>query len=78
MPNPFSDETLISFELEKPATVRLDISDSAGRLLETVVEERMEPGTHQVRWDGSRYASGVYYYSLYADTILLTKRMIKK
>ena len=78
IPNPFTGQTIISFDLPDAAAVRVEISDSAGRLLETLVRERMDAGRHQVVWDGTRYPSGVYYYSLYADTVLLTKKMIKR
>lgn len=38
----------------------------------------MEKGEYTERWDDSAVASGIYYYSLYADTERLTKKMIKK
>lgn len=77
-PNPFDEQTVISFEIPNTAQVRLEISDASGRLIETLYDGSMEEGHHLVRWDAGSYPSGVYYYSLYSDTILLTKKMIKK
>ncbi len=56
----------------------LEISDSQGRKLEKLMDGHMGAGTHSITWDGSRYSPGMYYYSLYANGQLLTKKMIKR
>ncbi|MCH7760716.1 T9SS type A sorting domain-containing protein, partial [candidate division TA06 bacterium] len=44
------------------------VYDLTGRIVETLVDERQEPGVYQVRWDGrkgiSLVPSGVYFYRL--------------
>ena len=77
-PNPFEDVTTINFSINEPAQIRLEISDAQGRVLDVLINARMEKGEYTERWDGSTVAPGTYYYSLYADTELLTKKMIKK
>jgi hypothetical protein len=77
-PNPFNDVTTINYSTSYPAQIRLDISDSQGRVLEVLVNQRQDAGEYRVQWDASEFAPGTYYYSLYADTELLTKKMIKK
>ena len=77
-PNPFEDVTTINFSINETAQIRLEISDAQGRVLEVLVSQRMEEGEYTERWDASAFAPGTYYYSLYADTELLTKKMIKK
>ena len=77
-PNPFDMETTINFTLAESAQIRLEISDTQGRVLEVLVNENLSAGRYTERWDASAYAPGTYYYSLYADTELLTKKMIKK
>ncbi len=77
-PNPFEDVTTINFSINEPAQIRLEISDAQGRVLAVVVNQRMDKGEYTERWDGSAVAPGTYYYSLYADTELLTKKMIKR
>lgn len=77
-PNPFSNQTRIDFSLPEGVQVTLVISDGQGRKLETIVDGYLGEGAHSVTWDGSRYSPGMYYYSLYANGTLLTKKMIKQ
>lgn len=77
IPNPFERKTSISFELPFDAQVRLDITDAEGKLIEVLLNERFPIGRHVVQWDASHLPSGLYHYSIYVDTLLLTKRMIK-
>jgi hypothetical protein len=77
-PNPFENVTTISYSTTYAAQIRLDISDAQGRVLEVLVSGRQEAGEYRVEWDASNVAPGTYYYSLYADTELITKKMIKR
>jgi flagellar hook assembly protein FlgD len=78
VPNPFEGSTRIDFSLPETAQVRLEISDSQGRSLETLINGQLAAGSHSTTWDGSRYSPGMYYYSLYANGELLSKKMIKR
>jgi len=77
-PNPFETETAINFTISEAAQIRLEISDNQGRVLEVLVNQKLNKGEYTERWDASAHAPGTYYYSLYADTALLTKKMIKR
>lgn len=66
-PNPFNATTTISYDLSSEAHVRLEIFDIAGRMVEKLVDYRQPAGRHQVRWDATRYPSGIYFYRLSAD-----------
>ncbi len=77
IPNPFSNHTRIEFTLPEASQVVLEISDSQGRKLDKLLDGYLNGGMHSVTWDGSPYSPGIYYYSLYADGQLLTKKMIK-
>ncbi|MCA1764237.1 MAG: tail fiber domain-containing protein [Flavobacteriales bacterium] len=77
-PNPFDVETTINFTIHEPAQIRLEISDASGRVLDVLVNTQLSEGRYTERWNASAYAPGAYYYSLYADTELLTKKMIKR
>ncbi|MCE5270979.1 T9SS type A sorting domain-containing protein [bacterium] len=83
-PNPFNPATTISYtvpEGQASVRVRIDIFDSAGHLVRTLVDTERAPGTHSVFWDGlgregRPAASGVYFYRLSAGEINLTRKMV--
>ena len=77
-PNPFDVETTINFTIHERAQIRLEISDVNGRVLDVLVNGQLNEGQYTERWDSSAFASGTYYYSLYANAKLLTKKMIKR
>lgn len=57
--------------------VSLKIYDVLGNEIATLVNEKKNPGSYEVEFDGSEYSSGIYFYSLYADGKLIdTKRMV--
>jgi photosystem II stability/assembly factor-like uncharacterized protein len=67
-PNPFNPMTNIGFVLSKTSLVRLVIHDMLGREVETLVNNRMQPGEHNVEWNGAAYPSGVYFYKMDVDS----------
>lgn len=48
--------------------VILKVFDILGREVATLVNEQMKPGTYEVSFDANGLASGVYYYTLVADS----------
>jgi flagellar hook assembly protein FlgD len=78
VPNPFADFTRIDFELPNEAQIKLEISDVNGRSIDQLINGQMSAGLHTIQWDGSSLAPGVYFYSLYSNGQLLTKKMIKR
>ncbi len=75
-PNPFNPVTKINFSLPKAEYVKLTIYDALGREIETLVSENLNPGTYQAEWNGSNYASGVYFYRLQVGSYSETKTMM--
>jgi hypothetical protein len=65
-PNPFNPSTTLSFDIPQTSFVVLKIFDVLGREVTTAVSGVLKPGSHSARFDGSRYASGVYFYRLEA------------
>lgn len=68
-PNPAREDVLFSFQLQKTATVRLDVFDVTGRRTRTLVDGPVDSGAHAVHWDGrteqgQRAAPGVYFVRL--------------
>ncbi len=75
-PNPFNPQTRISFEVPGSGNVRITVSDLLGREVSELTNEYMTAGYHQVVFDGSRFASGVYFYKMEAGSFIDTKKMV--
>jgi hypothetical protein len=64
-PNPFHSTTSIRFTLLHGQQVSLRVYDIMGREVAIPVKgERFDPGEHTVRFDASKFASGIYIYCL--------------
>jgi len=80
-PNPFNPSTMIRFSLPNPSErgaqyVKLIIYDLTGREVETIVNERLNPGTYEVEWNAAKYSSGIYFYRLESAEFSNVKKMI--
>ncbi len=79
-PNPFSNSTVISFNLPEQMPVTLNIFDISGRLVETLVDGTLSAGTNTVTWDGSvanQTPSGIYICHLRAGSRSYTSRIVR-
>src|SRR4030095_623192 len=75
-PNPFNPSTHFRFEISELRFVNLKVFDVLGRESAVIVSEQLNPGTYEVSWDASQYASGSYFYQLIADNkIIATRKM---
>lgn len=63
-PNPFNPKTTIPFELPMTGQVTLTVYDLLGRLVATLVDEKLIAGHYEIPFDGRQLASGVYFYRL--------------
>jgi hypothetical protein len=75
-PNPFNPQTEIGYRIPETGLVRLSIHDLLGREVATLVDEKKSPGFHQVTWDASGQASGIYFYRLRAGSYVETKKLV--
>lgn len=75
-PNPFNPNTKIKFALPKSSFAKLVIYDMLGREIATLVNEQLNPGVYEVNFDGTKCASGIYYYKLMMGEFKQTKKMI--
>lgn len=76
-PNPFNPTTSIRFEIVKPTNVTLKVFDVSGREVAILANnELVTPGLKEVIFDGSNFASGVYFYTLTAGDFTDTKKMV--
>ena len=65
-PNPFNPTSVIRYQLAVASNVRLAVYDVLGREVAVLVNERKAPGRHEIQFDATGLASGVYFYRLEA------------
>ena len=80
-PNPFNPGTTIEFALPRRELLRLAVYDIMGRPVRTILSATVEPGYHQVVWDGRdgrgrSVATGVYIYRLETPSKSMARKMM--
>ncbi|MCB0290566.1 MAG: T9SS type A sorting domain-containing protein [Calditrichaeota bacterium] len=80
-PNPFNPTTRIRFTLAEAAPVRITVYDSRGKEVSTLLNQRMNAGTHELSWNGrdrqgQEVGSGVYIYRMESNGFQEAKKMI--
>jgi hypothetical protein len=84
-PNPFNPTTKIYYTLPNVASdfslskVRLTIHDILGQEIRTIVDQSQKPGNYNIQFDGSQFASGIYYLRLqFANNVRVRKMLLLK
>jgi hypothetical protein len=75
-PNPFNASTVITYQLASDAQVKLSIYNLLGRKIADLIDTRQRAGEHEVRWDASSFASGIYFYKLTTTDQSFIRRMV--
>ncbi len=75
-PNPFNSTTVIPFSLASTVNVKLAVYDLSGRMVATLVEGRVEAGSHSVSFEAGKLATGVYLYRLDAGPYSSIRKVI--
>ncbi len=75
-PNPFNPVTTIKYDLLKPGRVSITVYNLLGEKVLTLVNTEQPAGYHSVMLDGSRLASGVYFYRIEAGDFCKTRKMM--
>jgi hypothetical protein len=80
-PNPFNPVTHISYDILEATNVTIQIYDLLGQIVNTLVNERKEPGAYVIRWNGldqsgSKVANGVYIYRLKTERFTENRKML--
>ena len=63
-PNPFNPTTTIRFSINRKSETSIHIFDITGKMVHTLSEGTMDAGMHEIQWNASVHASGVYYVQL--------------
>ncbi|GBE30739.1 hypothetical protein BMS3Bbin04_01775 [bacterium BMS3Bbin04] len=75
-PNPFNPSTSIEFSLARAGMVKLAVYNVLGQEIATLVDRRVNAGTHNVTFMADELPSGVYFYKLSADGNEKVRKMV--
>jgi hypothetical protein len=81
-PNPFNPTTAFEFSVAARSHVKICVYSSIGQMADIINDGFLNAGTYGVNWNGAKFSSGVYYYSLFArdesssKVFAQTKKMI--
>ncbi len=75
-PNPVQNTAFIRYALPENTSVKLEIFDTLGRQVSTLINEEQPAGWHELSFDTSALPSGAYFYRMTAGGFIDTKSMI--
>ncbi len=75
-PNPFNPFTTLSYDLHLAGEVRVSVYDALGRRIAILTDTRMDTGRHELTWDASRQASGMYLVRLETPHTTQTRQIM--
>ena len=75
-PNPFNPVTTITYQIPEAGKVELKVFNILGREIAVLVNSEMAAGKYAVKFDGSNFSSGVYFYQLNSSDYVGTKKLL--
>ncbi len=75
-PNPFSNETHISFTLADSRKVKLEVKNAVGQSIAVLADENLAQGAYTNTWRSANYPSGIYFLLLQAGNETAIRKMI--
>jgi hypothetical protein len=75
-PNPFNPATMIRYGIPYRSRVRLAVFNTLGQQVAVLQDGEQDAGRHEVKFDGSVLASGVYFYRLQAGSFTQAKKLL--
>jgi len=80
-PNPFNPSTTIEYTIPEQSNVQIEIFNTMGHKIKTLVSGKQGPGTYFILWDatndnGLPVASGLYYYSIRTKDFHQVRKML--
>jgi len=77
MPNPVTDQSVISIELLRSGFTEVTISDLSGRIIHTLLSENLSAGSHKVLLYGIEIPQGVYICSVGQEGLAATTVLVR-
>ncbi|MBL7014226.1 MAG: T9SS type A sorting domain-containing protein [Candidatus Marinimicrobia bacterium] len=77
-PNPFNPIATIRFNIpvETRHAVSLQIYDITGRVVKTLLNDLIETGIHEIKWNASGFSSGIYFVRLESEDVFETQKIV--
>jgi hypothetical protein len=75
-PNPFNPNTTIEFSIPEQSFVKLEVFNTIGEKISTLVEKELNAGNYKYEWDAIELSSGVYIYQILAGNLIQSKKMV--
>jgi endonuclease/exonuclease/phosphatase family metal-dependent hydrolase len=75
-PNPFNPTTVIKYQVPELSFVTIKVYDVLGNDVAILVKEEKTAGSYEVRFDGTRLTSGVYFYTMRVNNFIDTKKIM--
>ena len=75
-PNPFNPTTVISYSIPMEGLVTLKVYNTLGEEVINLVNEVKQAGNYEVKFDASKFPSGIYFYKLQGGDFVKVKKMM--
>ncbi|WKZ71248.1 MAG: T9SS type A sorting domain-containing protein [Melioribacteraceae bacterium] len=75
-PNPFNPSTVIRYTIPEDSRVKLEIYNSIGQKVRTIIDNQIQAGYHEVKLNANDFSSGVYFFRIQAGSFIETKKML--
>ena len=74
-PNPFNPSATVRFDVPEVSRVELQVYDVTGKLVETLLDDKMTAGQHQYAWQPQEMATGTYFLRLITANQTFTQKV---
>ncbi|MEN8224362.1 MAG: C25 family cysteine peptidase [Bacteroidota bacterium] len=77
-PNPFTNETNISFNLKEKTDLSIEVYNVNGKLINSLVNAKLSAGKHIIKWnaDADGVSEGVYFFRIISEDEVITRKVI--
>ncbi|MHB1687761.1 MAG: T9SS type A sorting domain-containing protein [Ignavibacteriaceae bacterium] len=75
-PNPFNPDTRIKYTLKSSGRAKIIVYDLAGKEVNVLINEYKNAGSYEIKFTPKNISSGIYYYKLFINNYMITKKMI--
>ncbi|CAN5490068.1 hypothetical protein BH10BAC5_BH10BAC5_26670 [soil metagenome] len=75
-PNPFNPETKIRFSVPVSSDVKIVVYNSLGKIVNEIVDSRLQAGEYETNFNASGLPSGIYFYTIRSGTFFKSMKML--